>query len=424
MLFRSSPTVDTIIHFRKPKRNVKALILLLFLVVASVIANAQSIVTIEGRVLDAKTKAPLSRATVKVKAQLIEIISNSDGGFEFRASSNHDTLEVSHIGYKTFKKRLSSMNNNENILMEDYSLQLRTVTVTSRKFNLREVDKSLRPIKGNLYAYETEITNGLYNLFLSFLEESGQIELFRICNFDLTAYDENTREFYEAYAMPYKPPLNKKDTLTKDYTAYPAINISHEAAVLFCQWFTEQYNSSAGKKKFAKVLFRLPTLKEWQIAALGYPKFQSWNLEENTVAVVIPSDTISESRKGTKTNIPVNKEILYPWWPAYNYRKKAQNHKNCYLGNFKIPENYSHCEHQIIGHDGWVKMSLTATYFPNDMGLYDVVGNVAEMIDEKGKACGGSWDDLPKESTISSVKSYTKPDDTIGFRVFIEVISE
>ena len=69
-------------------------------------------------------------------------------------------------------------------------------------------------------------------------------------------------------------------------------------------------------------------------------------------------------------------------------------------------------------------MSITASYFPNDMGLYDVVGNVAEMVDEKGKACGGSWDDLPEESTIHSVKSYAKVDDTIGFRVFMEVIAE
>jgi hypothetical protein len=46
------------------------------------------------------------------------------------------------------------------------------------------------------------------------------------------------------------------------------------------------------------------------------------------------------------------------------------------------------------------------------------------MIDEKGKACGGSWNDSPKESTIRSIKHYSKPDDTIGFRIFMEVIEE
>ena len=67
-------------------------------------------------------------------------------------------------------------------------------------------------------------------------------------------------------------------------------------------------------------------------------------------------------------------------------------------------------------------MARTKSYFPNDIGLYDVVGNVAEMVDEKGKACGGSWNDIPEASTIRSVKIYRKPNDTIGFRVFMEVI--
>jgi hypothetical protein len=44
------------------------------------------------------------------------------------------------------------------------------------------------------------------------------------------------------------------------------------------------------------------------------------------------------------------------------------------------------------------------------------------MIDEKGKACGGSWNDLPENSTIHSVKTYKKPDASIGFRIFMEVV--
>jgi hypothetical protein len=69
-------------------------------------------------------------------------------------------------------------------------------------------------------------------------------------------------------------------------------------------------------------------------------------------------------------------------------------------------------------------MSRTTAYFPNKMGIYDVVGNVAEMVAEKGKACGGSWDDTPEESTIRSVKSYKKPSATIGFRMVMEVLEE
>lgn len=388
------------------------------------IAKAQPIqFYLHGKVLDAKTKLPLSNVTIKIKSYNMESSSNADGMFELQVKgTDTDSLEVSHIGYKPIKKSIIELRHHEVFLLEDFAVQLKTLTVTSRKLSLKKIDSSLRPIKGSLYAYKTEMTNGLYTLFLNYLEEDGQTELFEQCNFDLSSYDEKTKAFFKTYTEPYKAPLNKKDTLVKDYTDYPVVNVRHEAAILFCQWLTEQYNNSPGKKKFAKVKFRLPSRKEWQIAALGYPKFQSWNLEENKIEVVIPPDTVSESRKGKKTAIQVNEEILYPWWPAYNYRDKAQNHKNCFLGNFKVTFNMNPCPAKIPGYDGWTMQARTATYFPNDMGFYDIVGNVAEMIDEKGKACGGSWDDPPNESTIRSAKTYTRPDDTIGFRVFMEVL--
>ena len=62
------------------------------------------------------------------------------------------------------------------------------------------------------------------------------------------------------------------------------------------------------------------------------------------------------------------------------------------------------------------------SYFANDVGLFDVVGNVAEMVNEKGSACGGSWNHSPDESTIRSIHRYDKPDASIGFRVFMEIV--
>lgn len=377
---------------------------------------------IEGKVLDAKTRTPLSRATVKVKGKTLETGAGQHGEFKVEALQN-DSIEVSHLGYRTFRTRVADITSPVTVMLEDYSLQLRTLTITSKKLNLRQVDKSLRKIKDNLYAYETETTNGMYKLFLSFLEDQDDKDLMKLCGYDFSAYKGETKKLYQKYVEASKTPANKTDTTQIDYTYFPAVNISHEAAVLFCQWFTEQYNNNMGKKKFAKVKFRLPTFKEWQIAALGDPKFQSWSLHENYVGVIIPPDTISGMiLKGKKTMIPVNHDILYPWWPGYNYRKKPYNHLNCFLGNFKILEHKNPCLAPKVGYDGWTKMARTASYFPNGMGLYDVVGNVAEMIDEKGKACGGSWNDGPEESTIWSVKTYDRPHDTIGFRVFMEVI--
>ena len=72
--------------------------------------------------------------------------------------------------------------------------------------------------------------------------------------------------------------------------------------------------------------------------------------------------------------------------------------------------------------DGFPITAKVASYFPNDMGLFDVAGNVEEMIDEKGKACGGSWDHPPEESTIVSIHRYSRPSGTVGFRFFMDVI--
>jgi formylglycine-generating enzyme required for sulfatase activity len=402
-------------------------LILLVTAIRSGLAQEKTI-AIKGRVLDVKSNLPLASASVSVTSGGNEVVAREDGTFDFYVPENAagDSVVISHIGYKSQKKRIADIRSPVIFLLEDFSVELRAVTVTSRNLNLKEIDRSLRRIRGNLFAYDREITNSLYNLFMSYLEEHDQAELVEQCKYDLSGYDEKSRAFYENYTAVFVGPVNKKDTTTeRDYSLFPAVNISHGAAVVFCQWLTEQYNTNPGKKKFKKIKFKLPSLKEWQIAALGYDEFQSWNLDENKVEVVVPSDTLAESGKGKKTVVPVGPDFLYPWWNHYHYRNRPAGVQNCFLGNFKVTEVSKPCGRVALpNHDGWSRMSITTSYFPNGMGLYDVVGNVAEMIDEKGKACGGSWNDPPQASTIRSVRSYKRPDASIGFRIFMEVVEE
>jgi hypothetical protein len=51
-------------------------------------------------------------------------------------------------------------------------------------------------------------------------------------------------------------------------------------------------------------------------------------------------------------------------------------------------------------------------------------GNVAEMIEEKGIAKGGSYNDPSYKVTISSEVKFTKPQADIGFRVAMKIIEE
>jgi formylglycine-generating enzyme required for sulfatase activity len=286
--------------------------------------------------------------------------------------------------------------------------------------NPKHIEGKFKLVKGNIYAGESEITNLEYNAFLRYLKENKRDDVYAASNFDLSKYEGASLALMKNYHMD-RQPLKKE----RYFTNYPAINISHEGALAYCEWLTEQYNNSRDRK-FKKVKFRLPTLNEWRIAALGYKNFQSWDINENQIEMTIQTDDKEEiCRSCPKKLVPFTESgILYPWYFAYNYRDKPLNSRGCSLGNFQWPDGQKHCNPKLVTPDGFVLTSPVQAYFPNGMGLYDVVGNVAEMINEPGKACGGSWNHPPEQSTIMSVNNYDGPDSAIGFRVFMEVIEQ
>ena len=64
------------------------------------------------------------------------------------------------------------------------------------------------------------------------------------------------------------------------------------------------------------------------------------------------------------------------------------------------------------------------SFNPSSLGLYNMCGNVAEMIEEKGVAKGGSFNDDAYKVRIASEKLYTKPQADIGFRVAMKIIED
>ncbi|HMJ71384.1 MAG TPA: SUMF1/EgtB/PvdO family nonheme iron enzyme [Cyclobacteriaceae bacterium] len=402
------------------------LLITVFVSVSSFAQESNTKMIIVGDVQDAATKEPLAYATVGVKGRTDETISDSEGKFRLSVpvSYHKDTLVVTYVGYNRFEKAISQLASVEHVILNEYTTLLEEVRIVYRQMDLREIDRTSRIIRGNLYAMDGEVTNAEFNNFLAWLDDYNKADLRKKYEFDLTSYNKSVRDFYTKYHRPTgdtKRRRDRRDTIL-NYNFCPAVNISYEAAVEYCKWLTDRYNENPKKKKFNKVVFRLPTLNEWQIAALGYDKFQSWNLLENTVEVIVAKDSLSmETMKGEKKKMKVDNTIQYPWYWVYYYRNTAFNSFNCYLGNFRI-ENGKICPAKVPAFDGFTMMAPVRCYFPNNIGLYDVAGNVAEMISEKGKACGGSWNDVPEQSTIQSVKNFSGPDETVGFRVFMEVI--
>ena len=243
-------------------------------------------------------------------------------------------------------------------------------------------------VDSNLYAHKTECTNLDYHRFRFYNPQHAQND----SNWLLVGAKE----------------LSLKYSKSVDYLDYPAVNISYESAVAYCKWLTIETNADP-KRKFKKVLFRLPTKEEWEMAARG----------------------------GRKNN-------MYSWGGPY-----VRNSKGCYLANFcPIPEekrkvvngkyDYSIIKDSFYENkadDGGEYVVSGESYFPNSFGLYNTSGNVAEMLQVKGTAKGGSWGSsvgyiqIDQTVTQKSNKLYSgvyldnsESSPFLGFRYFMEVL--
>lgn len=143
----------------------------------------------------------------------------------------------------------------------------------------------------------------------------------------------DTLSWIHDYTYSFNDPLTQKYFWHPAYDNYPVVGVNWKQARAFCVWRTEFLNAHLRSKKGGVDLaeFRLPTEAEWEWAARG----------------------------GYTLN-------PYPWGGPY-----TRNEKGCFLANFKpLRGNYIA--------DGGIRTVIAAHYPPNDWGLYDMSGNVAE----------------------------------------------
>jgi len=189
--------------------------------------------------------------------------------------------------------------------------------------------------------WKTEIPNWLYQLFLT----------------EMVAKDASLANQYrvrdEYWLTETSLAIMNNYSTQNRFANYPVVNINYRSANAFCEWLTDKYNSLPGRK-YQDVVFRLPHEIEWEIAA-----------------------------RGGLTNNP------YPWGGPYD-----QNAHGCYLANFNpVPEthlslekkrfvkNYPNGDSTLTrGLDGGVLTVPVDSYYPNGYGLFNMAGNVAEML--------------------------------------------
>ena len=134
------------------------------------------------------------------------------------------------------------------------------------------------------------------------------------------------------FAYSYNEPMAKRYFGHPAYGNYPVVGVSWKQATAFCEWRTHYMNAFLeSKKRTPESDFRLPTEAQWEYAA-----------------------------RGGRSQSP------YPWGGPY-----LRNKKGCLLANFK-PGRGNYPE------DGGFYTVRADAYWPNDFGLYNMAGNVAE----------------------------------------------
>lgn len=147
------------------------------------------------------------------------------------------------------------------------------------------------------------------------------------------------------YSYSFNDPYTKNYFWHSAFDDYPVVGINWKQATAFTKWRTQMMNSFLRKIK-QPILpeFRLPTESEWEYASRG-------GLDGSP----------------------------YPWGGPY-----TRNIKGCFLANFKpLRGNYTQ--------DGGLKAIKTASYNPNEYGLYDMAGNVAEWTSNAYDEAGFSF---------------------------------
>ncbi len=261
------------------------------------------------------------------------------------------------------------------------------VPIPEQSFTMQDVleDGTLGPkMEYNLpafYMLETEVTNKAYNLFLNDLKAQGRTDdyekaCFRSENwYTPNHHNEAARCYYDSFPA---------------YELYPAVNVPYEGAVLFCQWLTEK----VGNPEWEYVL---PSQLDWTWAASGGMTRAAYSMGE-------PFLTAAD---GT---------------PYYHYQHVDDSWITRTDSGFQVVDNQPNTvSTNFIGSDiPYPAKSLRA----NGYGLYNMCGNVAEMVSNPNMAVGGSWLDPGYDIRIYSIKNYTQPSPQIGFRVIARKVEK
>ena len=231
------------------------------------------------------------------------------------------------------------------------------------------------------YMSTTEITNFQYMEFVYDLKNQNETEKLKVAIPDSNLWNTSMGWEMNGYKRHYYG--------HPAYHSYPVVNISKEGAELYCDWLTSKYDTISNGE--LNIKFRLPSKAEWIRAARGDNHFQ-----------------------------------VFAWQGIYLRNKDGQilaNHLS--FGSENIHYNLESKTYEIkqiakVAHAPLDAADVTApakSYWPNEFGLYNMNGNVSEMIADENIAIGGDWHSPGFDIQNESFKVFDSAHPTVGFRI-------
>ncbi len=228
----------------------------------------------------------------------------------------------------------------------------------------------------SFYMQSKEVTNEQYRAFFFDIIMNRKIKEFIIAEPDVKKWNKVGKPNSPFVQFYFNHPA---------YNTYPVVNISRKAAELYCVWLSEEYEKAYGEARKSRVIdFRIPSDVEWMYAASSGGKYYP-----------------------------------YPWGGP-----NVRNNEGQFLANYKAFKNSKNGLKLI-------SPASTNTFFPNEFGLYNMSGNVAEMVynikTKKAGTKGGSWNSIAEQIKILGEDPFegkTDADPEIGFRVVFTYLNQ
>jgi len=220
----------------------------------------------------------------------------------------------------------------EDLFLAEEDRFFRRKEIDTRKLNYEYewVDLHQAAKKSNRYNFETNSYDGeVVNQFGEKVENAGRSAY--IMKDEVNVYPD-TLAWISDFTYSFNEPWTEMYFWHPGFDEYPVVGVTWKQATAFAIWRTQYLNNFLRSKGQPEVMaYRLPSEAEWEYAARG-------GMDQN----------------------------LYPWGGLY-----TRNDRGCFLANFKpLRGRY--------GDDGGMYTMTVASFAPNDFGLYDMSGNVAE----------------------------------------------